>query len=141
MCMILDANQYDHFINKKSKDVELIHDWLDNKNGALVYSDHKQMEKEIKKSPRFQKFLFEKSRTGKSKKVDKKEVEKSMKIIKKNHQLKSDDLVTLGLAHASGVKLLCSKDKNLHDDFKTIIRGGVYQNKDHKRLLKKDICP
>ena len=34
-----------------------------------------------------------------------------------------------------------SRDKDLHDDFKRIVNGNVYQNEKHKHLLRRDTCP
>lgn len=53
----------------------------------------------------------------------------------------SDDEHIIALARVSGVRLLCSHDKALHDDFTNpkILRprGSVYQNPSHAALIQK----
>ena len=80
--------------------------------------------------------LNELYRAGRARLVPNTEVEKKVKTLKKsNHQLQSNDIHILGLAKASNTKVLCTKDKKLHQDFKKIIKGKVYQNKKHQHLL------
>ena len=71
---------------------------------------------------------------------------KKKQVLEKKHRLKSvvlksNDAHILALAQAARAKLLCSSDIHLHEDFKKIIGGSVYQNKTHIKLLKKDVCP
>jgi len=52
----------------------------------------------------------------------------------------SDDEHIIGLARASGVRVLCSGDQDLHADFGNIQllspRGRIYQNPSHVHLLR-----
>ena len=139
MCLVLDNNQWGDFLQEKD-DMKPIHNWLRNKSGKLVYSNHKEFEELNKKS---RKILGNYRRAGKAKLVPQNKVEKEIKEIKKSYsdKITSNDIHILGLAKAGNIKVLCSKDKNLHDDFKAIIRGNIYQTKDHKHLLTKDLCP
>ena len=125
------------FFTKKD-DMKPIHNWLKNKGGKLVYSNHKGFEE---LSPEYKKSLVNYRRAGQAKLVPKNKVEEKMKEIKKSYNIKSNDLHILGLAEAENIKVICSKDKKLHDDFKTITKGKVYQTKKHKNLLVKDLCP
>ena len=84
------------------------------------------------------------SRAGKIKFFDKKRVEdRQRKLSGKLPRLKSDDPHIIALAIVAKVKLLVSGDKDLHDDFKNhpSIKGKVYQNQKHKKLLTPDLCP
>ena len=138
MCLILDNNQWGDFLNKKP-DMLPIHNWLDKQRGKLVYSNHERF-KEL--SIKYQRSLQTYRQKGKAKLVSKKKVtEEIRKIEEESYQLRSNDAHILALAKAEKIKVLCSKDKNLHDDFKKIINGQVYQKKDHKHLLVKDLCP
>ena len=142
MCMILDNNTYGDFFKNKP-DMQPIHDWLKQKKGKLVYSTHIKF-KEL--SPKYIRNLQEYKRQKRAKPASKKEVEKGIEQIKKEikkskKNIKSDDIHILGLAKIKNIKLLCTKDKDLHKDFKKIIKGNIYQNKDHKELLTKDTCP
>ena len=138
--MILDVNCYDIFINQKNEAMKLIHKWLKEKGGKLVYSNHEKIRQHINRN--MKKRLLEYGRAGGTKQVSKEKVEQSMVKIKRKHHLKSNDLPILGLAFAGEAKILCSSDKKLHYDFIEIIpHGKVYQTQKHKHLLQNDICP
>ena len=70
--------------------------------------------------------------------VDKEQV---LKAETKLPKLQSDDPHIIALAKVANVRLLVSDDKNLHKDFKAIIRGSIYQNSSHAGLLTKHLCP
>ena len=138
MCIILDANRWGDFSNQK-EDMKPIHKWLEKQNGKLVYSDHSKIQQELNQLQKNN--LVEYRRAGKALLVPGKQVEEKVKEIKKEHELKSDDSHILGLAKASHATVLCTKDKKLHQDFKHIIKGKIYQNKKHQHLLTPDLCP
>ena len=137
MCMILDNNKWGDFL-KQTEDMIPIHNWLKQKNGKLVYSNHQGF-KEL--STKYQKSLKEHMRAGTAKLVFSTKVEKEIEKLKKVHKLKSNDSHILGLAVASNTIVLCTGDKKLHKDFKDIIGGNIYQTEEHKNLLTKDLCP
>ena len=139
--MILDANQWNNFLNSKDKDMEPVHKWLENKNGKLVYSTHKKIKEELDNVPKMKNRLNTYRQAGKAQLIDPKKVEEKINDIKRSYELKSNDPHILGLAKASDTKILCSNDKKLHEDFKKIINGNIYQNKSHQHLLNLDICP
>ena len=137
MCMILDNNTWGDFLKKKS-DMQPIHNWLQKKNGKLVYSNHRGF-KEL--SGKYRKRLIEYRRAGKANLVPGEKVEKEIKKIKENHNIEqSDDHHILGLAKASNVTVLCTKDRLLQGYFKEIIGGSIYQNKTHQHLLTSALC-
>ena len=138
MCMILDINMWPDFFNKK-KNMQPVHKWLEKQNGKLVYSDHKLFQKELTQN---QKTILEKYyQSGKARFISETQVEQTIAILQKNNQFQSNDIHILGLAKADQVKVLCTKDKNLHADFKNILGGSIYQNAKHQHLLTKDTCP
>ena len=138
MCLILDNNQWGDFLEQKT-DMQPIHEWLNKQNGKLIYSDHKGF---TELSNRYLRRLQDYKRAGKARLVSKEKVEREIKNIKKSHDLTSDDVHILGLAKAENIKVLCSNDQDLHEDFKKVVRNGhVYQKKAHKHLLVKDLCP
>ena len=55
--------------------------------------------------------------------------------------LKSKDIHILAVVKAGSVKLLCSKDRHLHKDFKRVIHGKNYQGREHSHLLTNNGCP
>jgi len=137
MCMILDNNTWGDFL-KQNSDMQPIHNWLEQKNGKLIYSNHQGFQELSKK---YQRRLKEYRRAGKAHLVSLEKVEKAIKEIKKNHNIeRSNDPHILGLAKASNVTVLCTKDRTLHKYFKNTIGGNIYQNKNHKRLLTPDFC-
>ena len=141
MCMILDNNTWGDFLKNKP-DMQPIHKWLE-KTGKLIYSNHIEF-KEL--SPKYIRNLQEYKRKKKaeliSSEIVKKGIEEIQKEIKKKSQkIQSNDIHILGLAKVKNIKLLCTKDKDLHKDFKKIIKGNIYQNKNHQKLLTKDTCP
>ena len=146
MCVVLDSNKIGDFLKKKP-DMLPIHNWLKTQNGKLVYSDHPKIKSEIKAHHNILLFLRERRKVGQAKWIASKLVEQKKKEIKQRatkqrYKLKSNDIHILALAKASGSRLLCSEDQKLHQDFKKMINdGSIYQNKNHKKLLKTDICP
>lgn len=59
--------------------------------------------------------------------------------------LKSDDPHVIALAIVSGARILYSRDKNLHDDFKNPVclpgaKGKIYQNQTHEHVLDETVC-
>ena len=138
MCMILDNDTWGDFLKQKP-DMQPIHDWLEQKNGKLVYSNHQGFQELSKK---YQRSLREYRKAGKADLVPSEKVEKEITEMKKKYCIeKSDDPHILGLAKASKVTVLCTKDKLLHKYFKKIIGGSIYQNKkNHQHLLTPDLC-
>ena len=136
MCMILDSNRWVDFLNQK-EDMKPIHKWLEKQNGKLVYSNYEPIQRELNRLTNNNlKVYYE---AGKALFIPSEEVKKKVEDIKK-YQLKSNDIHILGLAKAANAKVLCTKDKKLHQDFKSIIKGRIYQNKGHQHLLTPDTC-
>ena len=115
-----------------------VHKWLE-KNGKLVYSDHKLFQKELTLDQRTT--LEEYYQSGKARFVPEKEVEKTIMDLRKNKEIKSNDIHILALAKANKVNVLSTRDIKLEKDFKHILGGSIYKNEKHKHLLKKDTCP
>ena len=138
MCMILDVNMWSDFIEQKSI-MQPVHQWLEGKNGKLLYSDHESFQKELTLSHK--KVLKSYYQSGHARFVPKKQLEKTINSLRKTHQFKSNDMHILGLAKVGQVKVLCTKDKDLHHDFKQILGGNIYQNAKHQHLLTQDTCP
>ena len=137
MCMILDSNRWIDFSNQK-EDMKPIRKWLEKQNGKLVYSNYEPIQKELNylKNNNLKAYY----EAGKALFIPNEEVEKKVEEIKNKYQLRSNDIHILGLAKASNAKVLCTKDRKLHQDFKDIIRGKIYQNKKHQHLLTPDLC-
>lgn len=138
MCIILDANRYSAFLDPTNEDMKPVRDWIRNKNGKIAWSRTEKLEQELEDYPKMRK-QFDQYREIGILKIYKPEDIKTKRENLPN--LKSDDPDIIALAQVSGVALLISNDKRLHADFKEIIKGKIYQTKQHKDLLKKDLCP
>ena len=135
MCLILDANKYGDFLNPDKADMQPVRDWF-SRGGKMAYSPTHKFESELTKKMRSRIARYKMS--GKVKLVDKRTVQDMQNNLP---NLKSDDPHIIALAIVAKVKLLVSGDKDLHDDFKKFIKGKVYQNQDHEKLLTPDLCP
>ena len=138
MCLILDTNMYGLFLAQGNADMKPVRDWVDKKYGKIVYSPAGKMKTELEKSPNVRRRFEEYSRAGKLKIFPIEAVEQKRERLP---TLCSDDPDIIALAQVSGVSLLVSDDINLHADFKTIVRGKIYQTRVHKHLLRNDLCP
>ena len=142
MCLILDASCYGDFLNPNNADMKPVHDWMQRGMGKIAHARTLRIEKELGKSPRMVLRFREYIRNNQMKIVNYIDVNKKEKELKKSNILSSNDSHIIALALVAEVKLLVvSGDRNLQRDFKEIVRGKVYQNKKHKRLLRKDTCP
>ena len=138
MCLILDTNKYGDFLEPDNQDMEPIRNWMKTKNGKMAYSPTEKMERELKRHNKMRERFDRYRETQKLKLVPPNEVDQAMSSLQ---GLRSDDPDIIALAQVSGVKLLVSNDENLHSDFKTVVRGKIYQTSAHKRLLRNDLCP
>lgn len=137
MCVILDANSYSDFLDKDNAGMQPLRDWL-GRQGKLVYAPTRRMKAELDSHRSMRKRFVEYSQAGRVKEVDEEEV------VAKEAELtglSSDDGHIVALALVAEVDLLVSHDKNLHDDFKRLVKGKVYQNEKHRHLLRRDTCP
>jgi len=134
MCIILDANCQSDFLNHHG-DMEPLHKWI-NKNGKIAYSTTDQFAQEM--TQKFREKLKTLRQSGKAKHIAPKEVQAKQKTLT---YLVSNDGHIIALALVANVKVLVSKDQNLHEDFKRHVNGSIYQKASHKRLLEEDLCP
>lgn len=139
MCMILDANRCGDFINNDA-DMGPVRRWIDNGINRLIYSNQEKIQSELYDNREMKKYLEDRFKFGRAKRIEKEKVEQAMKDIETKYILRSDDSHILGLAVASEAKLLCTQDKKLAQDFKEIVRGSIYKNKNHAHLLTDRIC-
>ena len=136
MCLILDANKYADFLDSNNEDMRLVREWIRRGNGKIAYSPTQKFERESNEKIRER--FAEYREAGRMKLIDKEKVQSEQKTLP---NLKSNDNHIIALALAAGIKLLVSADQKLHVDFKQIVGGKVYQNKQHKGLLTQDLCP
>lgn len=155
MCAILDTNAaHEVFGGNAGQATEAgkeFFEWLSCGKGNLVVGG--QLGEELDRVPGFRKWAYQSKLQGKPLvKISDYRINDETKEIQKRHNLKSNDLHIIALAHASGARLLFSNDENLHKDFKNpaIIngpRGKVYSTsedksftEDKRRLLTHHRC-
>ena len=78
---------------------------------------------------------------GRARTVDDAQIEEELAVVTASGLCRSNDQHIIALARASGVRLLCSEDDALCQDFKNPKllkpRGSVYRKASHKHLLMK----
>ena len=138
MCLILDTDNYGLFLAPDNEAMKPVRDWIDNKNGKIAYSPVGKMKNELERYPKMRNRFTQYRRAGKLKDFSREAVEQRKKELS---GLRSNDPDIIALAQVSGVRVLVSSDTNLHADFKSIIKGKIYQTEAHWRLLRGDLCP
>ena len=149
MCIILDTDAFSKFKNRDDQDMRPVRNWLDNKNGKIVYSNTDKLKKEWEKAG-MKKWMSQQYRANKLKLVDRQEVQKKENELK--GKIASNDMPNIALAMVAKVKVLVSGrdarvdktgDKDFHKDFKNpeLVGGKVYQQAKHSHLLTKNTCP
>ena len=116
-----------------------LRNWLYDGNGCLVTGG--QNFQEINRNARVSQELATLSRSGRVRSVSDRVLAPYLARIE-GVQCRSDDQHILALALATGARLLVTRDKELHSDFKNsnIIknpRGNIYQSDDHEQLLRR----
>ena len=147
MCVIIDANQLGNFAvpdtNQSSKDgMERLHKWILTR-GKVVYPQFGKYAEEIESNSKAAKVLKRYKRARRATVPHRQELDDAMKEFSKK-DIKSNDAHILAVAKASHATLLCTKDRDLKDDFKRLIRGGkIYPNskKAQEKLLRESTCP
>ena len=100
MCIILDVNCISKFKNPADEDMEPVWDWLERKNGKILYSDTKQFREEWDAGGGYQ-LRRDLQRRGKFKLMSPQDVLKKENELK--NQIKSDPHI-IALAISAKVK-------------------------------------
>ena len=142
MCVILDTNTFGKFKNPADEDMAPVWNWLDNRNGKIVYSNTKKFEDEWERGGMIH-LRDQMMRAGQLKLVSEDVQEKADEL---KGEIVSNDEHIIALAIIAGVKVLVSYregDRDLFTDFKNreLVGGKVYTRKTHTRMLTKDTCP
>jgi hypothetical protein len=143
MCLIVDNNIVHRvLLQPDDNDFKHVHQALFGSRppiAEIVYGGKKLMG-EYARSTAVIEVLLQLRRAGRAKVEDSDQVDDEANRVAKTGFCKSDDEHIIALARVSGVRLLCSLDKNLADDFtnKALIdkpRGKVYKYSSHRKLL------
>lgn len=139
MCIILDTNIMSEFRDPSNKTADVVRRWLRKQKGRVVYSPIEEWKVFM------QDMIFEYDRAKLLTVVPSRDVYSEARRLMDDPaiELRSNDAHILALARLSGARILYSKDKRLHEDFKnpSIIRGGmVYTSRNHSRMLYNNPC-
>lgn len=138
MCLIVDANvAAQTFAPVPDADFLPVWDALTRGQATAVFGGKLAREYyELKKHLRI---IRELERSGRLRRIADAEVNQVTNQLVDSAACVSDDEHIIALAQVSGVRLLCSRDRDLHTDFKNPEllqpRGSVYQKRRHAHLI------
>lgn len=141
MSIIVDANCASDLLSANpSEDFKPVLDAVVSKGARISYGGSK-LKREYMALPAVWRFVVALDRAGKARAHPDAAIDALEQALSLSGALKSDDPHIIALAQVSGARLLCSRDKALHQDFlaKELIdkpRGSVYQNSGHAKLLR-----
>ncbi len=140
MCLIVDANVATLVFNRPpDEDFHPIHEALIKKKAVAVYGG--KLAREYGKLKGLTRLLAELDRQGILRKVSDVKVDQTTESVLEEALCVSDDWHIIALARVSKVRLLCSRDRDLHADFTNAKvlnpHGSVYQNRAHQHLIRK----
>lgn len=141
MCLIVDANLASLvFGDQPSEDFLPIIDWLTSpkRKGQLIVGG--QLTEELFSIDRARRFILRLAQAGRAIFRSPNEVGLEREQVIATGECRSDDPHIIVLARISGARVLCSRDKNLHQDFKNLElinlpKGRIYQNAKHAKIL------
>lgn len=142
MCVIVDANVACLVFTKSpDRDFLPVLQWIadPDKHGRLVYGG--ELARELLRVGTVARYLRELQRAGRAILIPDEKVRPEEKRVTDTGICRSDDPHVIALARASGARTLCSRDGDLHHDFKnpnliSSPRGSVYQTPQHAHLLR-----
>ncbi len=142
MCLIIDADVAALvFRDPPHPDFAPVLAWLTKRpgDGRLAYGG--RLTKQLFRVARAQLAILELDRAGRAKRFPDPAIEAEETRITRLRLCASDDPHVIALAIVSGARTLCSRDADLHHDFKSkkLVdepRGSIYQNPSHKRHLR-----
>jgi len=140
MCLIVDANVAAMtFTPNPAPDFQPVWDALWKCRATTVFGG--QLAQEYYELRRHRRIIREMERSGRLCRVADAKVRDATNRLIRSEACVSDDEHIVALAKVSGVRLLCSHDRDLHTDFTNprLLRppGHVYQNPAHAHLIRK----
>jgi len=142
MCLIIDNNLVARVFNGlEDPDFgELFHSLFQSGRPPVRIVYGGRLRREYLRSGKVQKLLLVLDRAGRARAVPDSEVDVEEEAVFSSDLCVSDDPHVIALARISGVRVLCSQDQALHEDFtnRKLLdrpRGKVYQGRRHRHLL------
>lgn len=142
MCLIVDANlAAEVFSSPPAEDFVPLLDWLmrPDRDGCLILGG--RLSAELLRVEAVRRRLVQLKRAGRAREIPPDALELEESAVRAAGACCSNDHHVVALARLSGARVLCTRDKNLHRDFKNprLVaepRGAIYQEKRHARLLR-----
>ena len=127
MCVVVDANSRDNFMDGGNQSAALLREWLSNGEGKLLHVEAGRWLTEHKKSSaEWKNQVREYGSGGILKTIPAGEFNAALRGLPEKTESGEKDKHVLALALAGGARLLYSNDTDLRDDFKIIVKGKVY---------------
>jgi hypothetical protein len=142
VCLIVDANlAATVFSSPPQEDFAPLLDWLlrPDRDGCLVIGG--RLSAELLRVDAVRRSLVQLKRAGRFREIPREAVQAEASVVLATGICCSNDSHVVALARLSGARVLCTRDRDLHQDFKNpqllaSPRGSIYQNKQHARLLR-----
>lgn len=138
MCIIVDANCASSvFISQSCADFKPVRAAILGGKATGVYGG--KLTKEYRKLIQVWRVIVQLDRAGRMRLISSEDIDKCLETIQ--DKCRSNDPHIIALALASKVRLLCSHDQRLHEDFTNPKllkpKGNVYQNTSHTGLIRR----
>ena len=131
MCIILDASCFGDYRDRSNPDLRPVRQWI-RRGGKLAFSP---VGKFLRERPPG---LVTLQQAGRVRLIPAAEVRDRLASLK---NLRSNDAHVVALALTAGIHVLVTRDRELEADFKHVVRGKIYKTKNHRHLLRRDLCP
>jgi hypothetical protein len=144
MCLIIDANIVHKIFPTPKPEFRPIYTAIYNRKAKIVYGGG--LTREYERIEWFRRLLLRLDQQGSTRQLPNTPVDVETETLHQSGLCLSDDPHILALARIAGVRLLCSEDNLLTDDFRNKMilsdpRGNVYKRAAHKGLLRKHCWP
>lgn len=138
MCLIVDANVVHQVFPEPSEHFRPIHEALAGGRASFVYGG--ELTREYQRTALSRSFLRRLDQQGAARQIPDVMVDTETKKVQKRGGYRSNDPHILALAIVSRVRLLCSEDEELGEDFTNpkILprpRGNIYKRGEHVHLI------
>lgn len=140
MCLIVDANVVAITLSEQpSPDFAPILAALRSGEATLVYGG--KLTEEYSRVGHVLRLLAALDRAGRARQLPSAAISVEVEVLRQLGRCCSNDLHVIAIARLGRVRLLCSRDKPLHQDFrnKDLLdnpRGNIYQDPSHLHLLR-----
>ncbi|MGL4574402.1 MAG: hypothetical protein ACRCV9_06395 [Burkholderiaceae bacterium] len=136
MALIVDANCSTRvFAQNPTDDFLPVIECLRQRRNSMHYGGTKLLQ-EYAKTKTVLRTILSLDRAGIAKRIDDDKVDTKESELVDESQCESNDPHIVALALVGGAKVLISHDVALHQDFKKIAKGSIYQCSDHLPLLR-----